>query len=112
MEELIERPEPEGNDDRLVDEAMLEMGEFLSQMTDVEGYMFDAEMSAALRVEKVEMSMPIQLDIQVTASGSVILGGSPPLFYTETTFSPVFHQLTINIIAEHKEKQERDGGHK
>src|SRR5687768_5074010 len=108
MEELIETPEREGNDDSLVDEAMLGIGEFVSQMTDVDGYMFDTEMSTALRVEKVEMSMPMQLDIQVREDGSVILGGSPPLYYTETTFSPVFHQLTINIIAEKKEKQEKE----
>lgn len=109
MEEMIESPELEGNDDGLIDEAMLEMAEFVSQMTDVEGYMFDAEMSTALRVEKLKMSMPMQLDIHVSEDGSVILGGSPPLYYTETTFSPVFHQLTINIVAEKKEKQKRDG---
>ena len=108
MEELIETSEPERNDDGLVDEAMLEMGEFVSQMTDVDGHMFDAEMSTALRVEKVKMSMPMQLEIQVREDGSVILGGSPPLYYTETTFSPVFHQLTINIIAEKKEKQRQE----
>ena len=106
MEELIETPEHEGNDDSMVDEAMLGIGEFVSQMTDVDGYMVDAEMSTALRVEKVHMSMPMQLDIQVREDGSVILGGSPPLYYTETTFAPVFHQLTINIIAEKKEKRE------
>lgn len=104
MEEVIETPEFEGNDDSWVDEAMLEMGEFVSQMTDVDGYMFDAEMSTALRVEKIKMSMPIQLEIQVSDNGSVVLGGSPPLYYTETTFSPVFHQLTINIVAEKKRK--------
>jgi hypothetical protein len=105
MEEQIDPTEFEEGDGGLIDEAMLGMGEFLSQMTDVDGYMFDAEMSTALRVEKVKMSMPVQLDIQVREDGSLILGGSPPLYYTETTFSPVFHQLTINIIAEKKEKQ-------
>ncbi|MEO5601455.1 MAG: hypothetical protein ABIR06_11070 [Cyclobacteriaceae bacterium] len=108
MEELIDGPAPDGNDVAFVDEAMLEMGDFLSQMTDVDGYLVDAEMLTALTVEKVNLSMPIQLDLHVRDDGSVLLGGSPPLYYTETTFSPVFHQLTINIIAKEKENQENE----
>lgn len=108
MEELIDATESEGGDGGLIDEAMLEIGEFVSQMTDVDGYLVDEEMQSALRVEKVYMSMPIQLDLQMREDGSVSLGGSPPLYYAETTFLPVFHQLTINIIIEEKVNQESE----
>lgn len=96
----------------LIDEAMLEMGDFLSRMADVDGYLVDAEMLSSLRMEKLNMSMPVQLDLHVREDGSVLLGGSPPLYYAETTFLPVFHQLTINIKAEEKENRESDGGGK
>lgn len=99
-------------DGGLIDEAMLEMCDFLSQMTDVDGYLVDAEMLTSMRLQKLNMSMPIQLDLLVREDGSVLLGGSPPLYYAETTFLPVFHQLTINIKVEEKENQENDGGRK
>ena len=40
----------EEGDGALVDEAMLGMGEFVSQMTDVDGDLADAETGTALRV--------------------------------------------------------------
>jgi hypothetical protein len=100
MEEVTENTASEENDIALIDEAMLGMGEFVSQMTDVEGDLSDEETQTALRVESVSMSMPIQLDLLVEEDGGVILGASPPIYYTETTFMPVFHQLTINLMVE------------
>jgi hypothetical protein len=109
MEELSDNRPSEESNDGMVDEAMLEMGDFLSQMTDVDGYLADTEMRTSMKVEKLNMSMPIQLDLLVMDDGSIVLGASPPLYYTETTFLPVFHQLTINIDVEEKENRKNDG---
>jgi len=87
-------------DDRQIDEAMLEMAEFVSQMTEVEGYLIDPENEIAMKLEEVKLSIPIELDLLVAEDGSVILGGSPPLYYTETTILPVFHQLNVTIKIE------------
>ena len=76
---------------------MLEWSEFISQMTEVDGYLRDDEMGTAMQLEMVEMSMPIQLELHVGEDGQVILGGSPPLYYVNTTILPVFHQLSIKI---------------
>ncbi len=84
-------------DDRQIDEAMLEMAEFVSQMTEVEGYLIDPENEIAMKLEEVKLSIPIELDLLVAEDGSVILGSSPPLYYTETTILPVFHQLNVTI---------------
>jgi hypothetical protein len=81
----------------IIDETMLEWSDFISQMTEVDGYLRDDEMGTAMQLEKVEMSMPIQLDLHVAEDGRVILGGSPPLYYVDTTILPVFHQLSIKI---------------
>ena len=80
-----------------IDEAMLEWSEFVSQMTEVDGYLVDYEMGTAMQLEHVEMSMPVQLDLSINDDGSVVIGGSPPIYYVETTFAPVFHQLNIKI---------------
>jgi hypothetical protein len=95
-------------DPYFIDEAMLEMSEFISQMSEVEGYLYDVEMETGLQLENVSMSMPLQLDLLVNEDGSVVLGGSPPLYYAETTILPVFHQLNIKICV--NENSERDGG--
>lgn len=87
-----------------VDEAMLSLGEFVSQMTDLDGYIIDTDNSTAMHLEQVKLSIPIQLDLLVRGDGSLILGGSPPLYYTETTILPVFHQLDVTI------KLEKDDG--
>ena len=97
MENLIDSALPEQLDAGEIDEAMLEMSEFIAQMTDVEGYLYDLDMLTSMQLEKVNLSIPIQLDLHVMEDGSVRLGGSPPLYYADTTFLPVFHQMNINI---------------
>ena len=109
MEDIFESGAREESAEELIDEAMLNMGEFLSQMTDVDGYLRDTGMLTAMQLEKVNLSMPIQLDLQMKNDGSLALGGSPPLYYAETTFLPVFHQLTVNIKVEEKENLQSDG---
>jgi hypothetical protein len=93
-----------------IDEAMLEMNEFIAQMTEVEGYLYDEEMETAMQLEKVKLSVPIQLDLQVQDDGAIALGGSPPLYYVETTILPVFHQLTVNIEVAKNEIRDSHAG--
>lgn len=92
----------------VIDEAMLEMSEFVAQMTAVDGYLFDEEWQVATRLEDVEMSIPVQLDLHVADDGLVTIGGSPPLFYINTTVMPVFHQLRVTIsVNENSENDAR-----
>lgn len=107
-EEQSDNELTESVDTYFIDEAMLEMSEFISQMSEVEGYLYDGEMKTAMQLENVSMSMPLQLDLHVNEDGSVVLGGSPPLYYAETTILPVFHQLNIKISV--NENSKRDAG--
>lgn len=84
-------------DRKEVDEAMLEMGEFVYEMSDIDGYLTSEEAEFALKMEHVELDMPIQLDVKVAEDGTVKIGSSPPLYYVETTVMPVFHQMKIHI---------------
>jgi hypothetical protein len=89
----------------VIDEAMLEMGDFIAQMADVDGYLEDIEMGTATRLQHVEMEMPLQLDMHVNDDGSLVLGGSPPLYYVSTTVSPVFHQFKVKIHVTENDEQ-------
>jgi hypothetical protein len=97
MENLTHSIPPESTDNDVIDEAMLEMSEFVAQMADVDGFLYDEEMLASMQMERVDLSIPMQLDLHVMEDGTVKLGGSPPLYYTETTILPVFHQFSIKI---------------
>lgn len=92
----------------VIDEAMMEMGEFISQMSEVEGYLLDEKWQTATRLENVEMEIPIQLDLHVNDDGLLTIGSSPPLFYVNTTVMPVFHQLKVTIsVNENSENDAR-----
>ena len=108
----MEHPGNRNTDDEMneaeIDEAMLSLAEFVSQMTDVDGSIMDADNPTAMHVKQVQLSIPIQLDLLVKDDGSVILGGSPPLYYTETTILPVFHQLDVTIKLEKDDARIRE----
>ena len=87
----------------VIDEAMLEMGEFIVQMSDFNGHLFDPDSLTSFQLEEVDLSMPVQLDLLVQDDGAVTLGGSPPLYYADTTILPVFHQLKVKIRVTEKE---------
>ncbi|ELR72568.1 hypothetical protein C900_01242 [Fulvivirga imtechensis AK7] len=86
--------------DRIIDEDMLEMGDFVSEMSDIEGYLISEEEEMVMRAESVSLDFPMQLDIRVLESGEIKIGSSPPLYYVDTTIMPVFHQMKLNITVD------------
>lgn len=95
------KEEPEGTEEAgqqsTIDEAMLEIGDFVGQMSEIDGYLFSGEEQFNLYAERISLDMPVQLDIKVTDTGIVKIGSSPPLYYVETSIMPVFHQIRINM---------------
>lgn len=90
------------NDPAPVDEAMLQVNEFITEMTDLEAYMLSPDQDFAMKVKSIFIDMPLQLDLHVQEDGQVKLGSSPPLYYVETTVMPVFHQIKVNIEIDHE----------
>lgn len=108
MDEPQDTPEFLNPDTQGIDEAMLDMASFLTQVTSVEGYLYDEEAETAMQLSSVELSMPVQLDLQVSDAGQVTLGGSPPLYYTETSIMPVFHQMKLTIAVDETKEDHGD----
>lgn len=50
-----------------------------------------------LRLDAVVVSMPLELQTEVTADGEVGLAVSPPRQAIVTTVMPVLHQLTLRV---------------
>lgn len=78
-----------------IDEAMLPLGELIELCCSQQDELTNEVCS--MRFTGVEVGFPLQLDLQVGENGQVVLGGSPPLYYTETSVLPVFHQLSLWI---------------
>ena len=81
------------DEDLEVDEAMLPVVDFVSQIVDVEG-LYEQSGIFNLEMNSATIGMPLQLEILTKESGEVVLGGSPPLYYVDTTFMPVFHHIS------------------
>ena len=82
-----------------LDEAFLPFSEFIEELSDLEGKLIDSEGDEVINmeIERVDMQLPMQIDLTVDENGNVSIGGVPPLYYVETTFMPVFHQLSLRL---------------
>jgi len=80
-----------------IDEAMLPFSELMEGLSDHTGKVGDETAGFIMQVEKIKAGFPLQMDIQVDEDGQVVLGGSPPLYYFETSVMPVFHNLKITL---------------
>ena len=84
----------------IIDDYM-SFSEMLEELTNLEGSVqgkFE-DQSIFMELESAEMELPVEIDISVDESGKVTIGGTPPIYYVETSFMPVFHQLKINVTS-------------
>ena len=51
-------------------------------------------------VERLEVDMPIELDVLRKSDGALSLGSSPPLYYQTTGYPSAVHRLRVTIEAD------------
>lgn len=86
-----------------IDEAFLPMNEVVEILGDIEGRITDWQEGVQMDIDKVELELPMQLEILVDENDEVMIGGAPPLYYVETSFMPVFHQISLVLtVSENK----------
>ena len=68
----------------LVDEAMMSLSGMLE---DLIAPIQNNELT------RVELDMPVQIQILTDAEGKTSFGITPPLYKIETSFNPVYHQV-------------------
>lgn len=94
---------PKSPDPSEADDILLPFTRFVQEMTDYGKQLADPHTGLTMTVEEVKLKLPVEIRISVSESGQVTLKGSPPTQRTETTFMPVFHQLTLRVIRENDE---------
>ncbi len=86
-----------------IDESFLPMNEVVETLGDIQGRITDWQEGVQMDIDKVELDLPIQLEILVDENNEVLIGGTPPLYYVETSFMPVFHQISLVLtVSENK----------
>ena len=86
-----------------IDEAFLPMNEIVEALGDIEGRITDWQEGVQIDIDNVELNLPMQLDILIDEKDEVVIGGTPPLYYVETSFMPVFHQISLVLtVSENK----------
>jgi len=80
-----------------IDEAMLPFSELVEELASIEAQAGSKQMGVIMEIERLKAGLPLQLDLLTDENGRVVLGGSPPLYYVETTFLPVFHSITYTL---------------
>ncbi len=78
-----------------LDEAFLPLSTLLPALLPDLPDLVDEEMGVRSSVVGCEVTTPVELDIRVTDSGEVRLGGTPPLYHLATSILPVFHSLQV-----------------
>jgi hypothetical protein len=83
-----------------LDEAFLPISELLPLLLPDIPDLVDEEAGIRSRMVACEVDTPVELDIQVSAGGQVVLGGVPPLYHEQTTWLPVFHRVRLTAVRE------------
>lgn len=91
---------PESPDPSAADDILLPFTHFIQEMADYGEQLADPQTGLTMTVDEVKLKLPVEIRISVGDSGQVTLKGSPPTQRTETTFMPVFHQLSLRVTRE------------
>lgn len=81
-----------------IDEAYASFVDNITAFADIEGIFEDPHHMQRLRVRRVEVETPIELDLRVSREGVTALGTAPPVYRTDTTIMPVFHTLRLTLV--------------
>ena len=85
-----------------INDDFIPLHEFVDEFISIDTYMeshFEYQ-TIAMQVQKITTETPCHLSIEVDENGQVQIGSIPPLYYVETSFMPVFHNIKINFELE------------
>ncbi len=81
-----------------IDEAYADFVDNLVAFADIPGVFEDPHHIQRLRVRRIEVETPIELDLRSSNGDVSALGSAPPLYRLETTIMPVFHTLRLTLV--------------
>jgi len=81
------------------DEDFIILSDFVQEISAIDYYLTEEfkDEDITLTVEKIQMETACQLVVNVNDNNQVQIGAIPPMYYVETTFMPVFHNIKLSI---------------
>lgn len=80
-------------------DTLISLSDVVQQLADLTDRLEDPNTGQTLEIEQVIVNLPIELNVSVTDEGTVTLYSSPPTQTIETTVIPVFHRMSLRIVA-------------
>lgn len=81
-----------------IDEAYASFVDNITAFANIPGIFEDPYHVQRLRVSRIEVETPFELDLRTSQERVSALGSAPPLYRTETTIMPVFHTLRLTLV--------------
>lgn len=81
-----------------IDEAYASFVDNITAYADIPGVFEDPNRVQRLRVRRIEVETPIELDLRTSKDEITAIGSAPPVYRTETTLMPVFHTLRMTLV--------------
>ncbi len=70
----------------------------------------DADNNDAAHITALTITMPVEFDIFTPGGRVLALGAAPPTQRIETSVLPVFHRLSVTLVADEMEGEDADAG--
>ena len=81
------------------DQALVSFAELVAGFSPDEDELVSEVVGAGrMRVERVTLDLPVEIEVAVDAAGEIRLGSSPPTQHVATTIMPVLHRLRMRIV--------------
>jgi hypothetical protein len=81
------------------DEALVSVAELVAGFgPDADELVSEVADAGRMRIERVTLDLPVEIEVVVDATGDVCLGSSPPTQHIATTIMPVLHRLRMRIV--------------
>ncbi|MBX7225024.1 MAG: hypothetical protein K1X55_03280 [Chitinophagales bacterium] len=86
------------NDNRTdIDEAFVSLHEKIAAFCEEMIVIQDMPHAIQMRVERLEIDTPIEIDIIEDEYGTLQIGAVPPLYKVATSIEPIYHQIKFRI---------------
>lgn len=89
-------PSPENSIDH---DLLMPFADLVQELVGDHDSLIDEVTGQEMTIDRIKLTLPVELRVVVADDGTVHLKGSPPTQRTETTILPVFHRMQLEVVS-------------
>lgn len=82
----------------MMDPTFLAFGDALAELLDLRGELVDHEAGVRSHITRIDIELPIEIDVSRDESGKLVLGSCPPIYYVDTSYRPSYHRIRVTAV--------------